>query len=217
MWLYGRDRAFVKEMVRKHESAMKTLRLGWAPSLILVVLSVFLMLRQHSPSDATESVIAIPPSAAVTHGAEPAGIDASGGAYQDTITFWARIGVVEFPHKMHSEDFGMDCVECHHETNAAKLDMPHQDYFDDFWIDCSTCHKSNGDTVMEPQACSTCHHTDPTGIADESLSSKVVIHKLCWECHDSGTGQEASESCISCHSGEKTSFMVPLPDSLRVH
>jgi len=194
---------------------MKTLRLGWAPSLLLAVLSVFLMLREVGSPDAPASATAAPPPATPTQAAGSPAIDPGDGPNQDTITFWARIGVVEFPHKMHSEDFGMECVECHHETNAAALHMPHQDYFDDFWIDCSTCHKSNGDTVLGPQACSGCHHANPTGIADETLSSKVVIHTLCWDCHDSGVGVDASESCASCHSGEKTSFIVPLPDSLR--
>jgi hypothetical protein len=202
---------------------MKTLRLSWVPLLILgLVAALVLLIESASPTDsasvgsapvatATETVPAEEPAG------DPVASDSGDGSFQEYITFWARIGVVEFPHEMHSEDFGMECVECHHETNAAALKIPHMDYFDDFWIDCSECHKPNGDTVMEPQSCSVCHHTDPTGIADESLSSKVVIHKLCWDCHDSGTGADASESCSSCHNGERTSFMAPLPDSLRTN
>jgi len=134
---------------------------------------------------------------------------------KEVIRFWARIGEVEFPHLEHVDDFGMDCVECHHETGAAKLDIPHDSYFDDFYIDCKQCHNTAGTASSHPQSCSNCHHSDPTGIADETLSSKVVIHRLCWDCHDSGTGVDASESCISCHSGSRTSFMEPLPDSLK--
>jgi len=134
---------------------------------------------------------------------------------QETISFWARIGKVDFPHLMHIDDFGMACVDCHHETNATSLDIPHAEYFEDFWIDCATCHDASGDAALEPQACSDCHPANPIGIADETLSSKVVIHRLCWDCHDSGTGTDASESCATCHTGAKTSFMEPLPDSLR--
>lgn len=134
---------------------------------------------------------------------------------QEVIRFWARIGEVEFPHLDHVDDFGMDCVECHHETNASTLDIPHESYFNDFYIDCKQCHNGVGLNRLEPRACSECHHTVPNGIADETLSSKVVIHRLCWDCHDSGTGVDASESCISCHSGSRTSFMEPLPDSLK--
>ncbi len=78
--------------------------------------------------------------------------------------------------------------------------MPHDDYFEDFWIDCKVCHRESG-VASEPQRCSNCHHSTPAGIADESLSAKVVIHKSCWGCHESGTGVAASAACSSCHQG----------------
>ena len=112
-------------------------------------------------------------------------------------------GDVEFPHQMHFDDMGMSCEECHHEINAAQLSMPHTEYFDDFWIDCLACH-TDSETPSATQACSSCHHSDPTGIADETLSSKVVIHKSCWTCHEIGTGGEASATCDTCHQEERT-------------
>lgn len=114
------------------------------------------------------------------------------------------IGEVIFPHEMHFEDIGIPCEDCHHEVNATKLDMPHSNYFDDFWIDCLACHGESG-RPSTSQSCSTCHHSDPTGIADETLSSKVVIHKSCWQCHEMGTGNEASSACPTCHQGARTS------------
>jgi hypothetical protein len=113
-------------------------------------------------------------------------------------------GEVFFPHLQHTEDFDVACKDCHHETNAAELNIPHEDYFDDFWIDCKICHHEGGSGKLQAQACSKCHHSNPANIADETLSSKVVIHKNCWECHEVGTGKEASESCQLCHSGERT-------------
>lgn len=110
-------------------------------------------------------------------------------------------GEVIFPHKMHFEDFGLDCETCHHETNAAKLTFPHEEYFDDFWIDCKICHHE----IKEPkraQTCSNCHHYATT-IADETLSAKVVIHKDCWNCHEVGKGIEASKGCVFCHKGAR--------------
>jgi hypothetical protein len=67
---------------------------------------------------------------------------------QETISFWARIGDVEFPHLMHIDDFGMACIDCHHETNASSLDIPHAEYFEDFWIDCATCHDASGEASL---------------------------------------------------------------------
>jgi hypothetical protein len=111
----------------------------------------------------------------------------------------AAIGAAIFPHDEHVEDFEIECNECHHETNAAPLNVPHKDYFEDFWIDCKICHNDQGGTSMEPKGCSECHHSPNGDIADETLSAKVVIHKNCWECHDTGTGVEASATCADCH------------------
>jgi hypothetical protein len=111
----------------------------------------------------------------------------------------SSVGEVSFPHQFHFEDLELECQTCHHETNASSLRMPHEDYFDDFWIDCRICHKSDGLTLSQPQSCSKCHHDSPTDIADETLSTKVVVHKKCWECHELGKGEKASQSCTDCH------------------
>jgi len=105
-----------------------------------------------------------------------------------------------FPHEVHVADLEIECETCHHETNAASLGSPHASYFDDFWIDCNTCHKPQGAPAAST-ACSGCHNGLPSDLADETLSSKVVIHQSCWECHEIGTGADASRSCSSCHSG----------------
>jgi hypothetical protein len=112
---------------------------------------------------------------------------------------WAPIAKASFPHEKHASEFGVECVQCHHETNARPLSMPHQNYFDDLWIDCGTCHHKAGAGALGPQACSSCHHAKNGDIADETLSAKVVIHKNCWSCHEVGTGAAASASCKTCH------------------
>lgn len=111
----------------------------------------------------------------------------------------SAIGAARFDHQFHIKDLVIECRTCHHETNASTLRMPHKDYFDDFWIDCTICHKRAGAVASAPQSCSTCHHKSPANIADETLSAKVVIHKKCWECHESGRGKEASRGCAICH------------------
>jgi len=111
----------------------------------------------------------------------------------------SSVGEVTFPHQLHFEDLELECLTCHHETNAATLQMPHPEYFDDFWINCKICHKGSGAVVSQPQSCSNCHHDSPTDIADETLSAKVVVHKQCWGCHELETGEKASQSCSDCH------------------
>ncbi len=118
----------------------------------------------------------------------------------------SSVGEVSFPHLFHFEDLEIECVECHHEINATKLNTPHPDYFKSSWINCKICHNGSEKIKQKVYTCSNCHHTNPTNIADETLSTKVVVHKNCWNCHEVGTGVDASESCEMCHSGEKTKF-----------
>jgi len=113
----------------------------------------------------------------------------------------SRMGEVVFDHEMHAEELEVECVECHHETNAPPLNYPHKDYFHDLWIDCGSCHREADAPDLEPQSCYDCHDTKLRGIADERLSPKVILHKSCWKCHEVETGTEASESCAVCHSG----------------
>ena len=101
----------------------------------------------------------------------------------------------------------LPCEQCHHETNAAELDIPHVEYFEDFWIDCTTCHQADR-PVQEAQTCSGCHRDNPFDIADETLSAKVVVHRSCWTCHEVGTGQQASASCASCHAAKRTDRII---------
>ena len=118
-------------------------------------------------------------------------------AVPEIVTFDSGQGAVDFPHHLHIE-MEVSCEDCHHETRAGDLEMPHPEYFEDFWIRCETCHR----VVAEPgcpQGCSVCHHDSPVTIADETLSSKVVIHQACWECHPAATGADASRSCGLCH------------------
>ena len=114
----------------------------------------------------------------------------------DEITIESSVGNVLFPHKVHMR-FG--CKACHHQIHAKELDTPHPDYLTSSWINCQDCHDAGSKTTRNNYKCSDCHHSEPENIADETLSSKVVVHKSCWKCHKSGTGVKASEGCSTCH------------------
>jgi hypothetical protein len=122
-----------------------------------------------------------------------------GAGIPDEITFESSVGNVLFPHAEHATDLAIECVECHHQIRAMDLDTPHPDYLDSSWINCKTCHDDGLDAGTAYYRCEDCHHSDPDNIADETLSSKVVVHKNCWTCHESGTGVRASEGCGDCH------------------
>jgi len=114
----------------------------------------------------------------------------------------ASVGEVVFPHRKHFDELQVACTACHHETRAAVLDMPHPQYFDDFWIDCKRCHRE-APAPLAAQACSTCHHSALSNIADQTSSAKVAIHRSCWTCHPSGSGETATANCTFCHNRKR--------------
>jgi Zn finger protein HypA/HybF involved in hydrogenase expression len=118
--------------------------------------------------------------------------------------FPSSVGEVVFHHQMHIKDLSIKCVECHHQIDAKKLATPHPDYFKSSSIKCEICHMHVGEIKQGGYICSACHSTKPMNIADETLSSKVVVHKQCWKCHQVGTGTQASKGCEKCHSGRRT-------------
>jgi len=122
----------------------------------------------------------------------------------DEINFPSSIGRVLFHHRTHIKDHRVKCVECHHQINAKVLATPHPDHLKSSWIDCKVCHNGSAANKQNVYTCSVCHHTSPVRISDETLSVKVVVHKQCWGCHETGVGKEASENCGFCHSVKKT-------------
>ena len=121
-------------------------------------------------------------------------------AAKDTIVFSSYLGAVEFKHKQHFDDNGIECSTCHHETSAHKLEFTHKDLISTYRADCQICHHEGKDPLT-PRSCSTCHHPTPSSTADETASSKVALHKDCWKCHEIGKGAEASANCKTCHTG----------------
>lgn len=120
----------------------------------------------------------------------------------DEIAFRSSVGDVLFPHNLHIEELEIDCVDCHHQIHAGELDTPHPEYLESSWIKCKICHDPESKMSKKYYKCADCHHSVLENIADETLSSKVVLHKSCWQCHASGTAVQASESCGDCHVKE---------------
>jgi len=134
----------------------------------------------------------------VQEGDQPGSSPAIAGV-PDEIAFTSSVGDVLFPHKLHIKDLELECAECHHQIHAVDLDTPHPDYLTSSWTRCNTCHVTSSERSNQYYKCSDCHHSEPSNLADETLSSKVVVHKSCWKCHESGTGVKASTGCSDCH------------------
>ena len=112
------------------------------------------------------------------------------------IVYPSSVGDVAFPHDRHLK---LGCTQCHHQVQAGPLKTPHPDYMDSSWVHCETCHSEEAAAGGAYYKCGHCHHAESPDIADETLSAKVVTHKSCWKCHQSGTGPDASKGCGECH------------------
>ena len=121
----------------------------------------------------------------------------------EKINLESPVGNVLLPHDVHVKDKKLKCPVCHHQIRAEGLDTPHPEYLTSSWVNCQTCHSTDSKNTKKYYKCSRCHHSEPDDIADETLSSKVVIHKSCWKCHEAGTGAEASKGCSDCHKQEE--------------
>jgi DnaJ-class molecular chaperone len=106
----------------------------------------------------------------------------------------------------------MGCQKCHHQIQAEPLITPHGSYLESSWINCQTCHSADAETRSKYYQCSQCHQSNVENIADETLSSKVVVHKSCWECHKTGKGVKASESCGTCHQKQQQAMETAVED-----
>jgi len=168
---------------------MRTTRVAGFPALVLPLLFCQHPLAPGSTAREGPALGMAAPPPAATATASPIAPEA-----------WTPIAKANFPHEKHVEEQKIECVQCHHETNAKALTMPHQKYFEDFWIDCNICHRPKTAEALGPQACSACHRSHNGDIADETLSAKVVMHKSCWSCHEVGTGAAASATCKTCHT-----------------
>ena len=135
---------------------------------------------------------------------EPAKPAARRPKMPNIVTFESSVGNVLFPHKVHRR---MGCQKCHHQIRAQDLITPHDEYLTYSWVNCRDCHDESQNTSTY-YGCAKCHHSNLENIADETLSSKVVVHKNCWKCHLSGTGAEASERCGFCHLQDEPSMTL---------
>jgi hypothetical protein len=109
-----------------------------------------------------------------------------------------------FNHKVHSEDYGLECSQCHHDYVAGKPgglepcgdchlrdsgDESILNYMDAFHRQCIGCHEEMGLSPGKTE-CAGCH--TPRKKID-------AFHEQCMGCHaDLGAGPGESD-CKTCH------------------
>jgi hypothetical protein len=170
---------------------------------LVAAVAVILFVAACSLSSGDEGEVSEAPVPVATASQTPAKTRISkseNGGIPSEIRFTSAVGEVLFLHEMHFKDRAINCVACHHQINAKKLNTPHPEYLQSSAANCQVCHKESEKAVY---SCVECHDAKPRDIADETLSAKVVIHKQCLTCHDVGAGAEASKRCVVCHAGKK--------------
>ncbi len=123
-------------------------------------------------------------------------------AFPEIITIPSIIGEINLLHGKHFKEYGVECKSCHHEIYAPKLNIPHGEYSRHIWKGCNYCHTGDKNQKVDYK-CGNCHKILTTNFAEETQSSKVVIHKNCSLCHDMGKEKKAAANCKFCHSGPK--------------
>lgn len=99
-----------------------------------------------------------------------------------------RMGIVEFDHKAHVDDYGLKCGECHHDENGKPLnDLCYEDPVKG----CIECHDKQGrprrDQSMSPEEWK----------AEQLKYFYGAIHENCMGCHKK---MEAGPTrCTECH------------------
>ncbi len=105
-----------------------------------------------------------------------------------------------FNHQEHSEYYGLDCAQCHHEMDDMGMD-PQQ---------CSSCHMPDAGIPTMAEAshmqCIGCHSDMGAGPVKADCNSchqphsrTDAFHTQCIDCHaENGAGPD-NEDCAGCH------------------
>lgn len=134
-----------------------------------------------------------------------AGLYAAANNCPDTVTMknenafkQHRMGIVDFTHKKHAEEYGAGCGDCHHDENGKPLtDLSCEDEVQS----CYECHSKQGRPSVD-------RSLPPEERAKAELDWYYgAIHKNCKDCHmkynQENQTQAAPVSCTQCHPRPK--------------
>ncbi|SKA84869.1 Class III cytochrome C family protein [Paucidesulfovibrio gracilis DSM 16080] len=115
-------------------------------------------------------------------------------------------GRVVFAHAGHVADYGLECVECHHDDTGAEQPVP-----------CGVCHPKAFDdsfrgghfaAFSDRSHCLRCHASDPDVETPAERPDPEWIpvrtdafHEQCLGCHESMGGPVGEDACDQCHAG----------------
>lgn len=115
-------------------------------------------------------------------------------------------GRVIFTHLAHTDEYGFDCADCHHDEIGQGTP-----------IACGSCHPAEFDATFRAEhqkafpteeACLRCHYEQPTSPLAEDNRPDIediptradAFHGQCMNCHEENGGPYGDDSCYSCHA-----------------
>ena len=131
-------------------------------------------------------------------------------------------GNVLFDHQTHSDAYGKECIDCHHDgadspgscgechqvdgeyipAFGEKGIFDHDVHSMDMGLACNDCHHNYyEEDGGEPQLCSDCHEPDVED--DFMLGRTQAFHKQCIGCHEDSGVTPGADDCASCHAPRK--------------
>lgn len=120
-------------------------------------------------------------------------------------------GRVVFSHMVHAEDYGLECTECHHDSDGGMAENERPE-------SCSVCHPASYDgrwvawhqtQFKDKRKCLRCHVKDPSGgVSPEERpdlgtlpTQTEAFHEQCMGCHEDMGGPAGENTCKACHAG----------------
>ncbi len=120
-------------------------------------------------------------------------------------------GDVVLAHTRHTEDYGVSCETCHHESETPSPDPTpcgacHPADFDDAWL---VAHQQD----IPQDACAKCHHAVMDGL-DWSHQDHIDLYSSdCTDCHHGPDIEPEPMACGDCHMEEGDDAMPSLRDA----
>ncbi len=73
------------------------------------------------------------------------------------------------------------CATCHHMEFAPKVDWTHKAHAEEYGLDCTSCHHEDTSIEPEPQNCADCHQESGD---ESMPSLRDAVHVKCQSCHE---------------------------------
>lgn len=112
------------------------------------------------------------------------------------ILFDSNGGKIVFSHLKHIDEYGEDCIRCHHKEEGAATPLP-----------CGTCHARKFDQnfaemhmdSFAEDYCSKCHHPAPANLIFDHELHEDPTDGDCQACHHGPDIEPEPQACSDCH------------------